>query len=208
MKRLLGIILLATSLLLGFAPTALAQENDLNGLSVEVVNTIEAPAFGFEGENPFGAQGPVQINATVEFAVCCDGFYDIDLSGDQISMRWIGDAQFARVIEEGTFDRYYFTFGEPILAGASNSANATLQPNITVLSPTELLVVISSGMEIGDGFDALIDVAVVGGDSSPSELAFTGASTWQLALVGATAIIGGAALVTASRHPRFATTNG
>lgn len=200
MKTKLTTLLLSAALVFVLAPTAQAQDNDLNDVGVKIVNTIEAPAFGFEGENFFGEQGPVAINATIEFAQCCDGFYEVNLTGNQISMKWIGDAQFARVIEPGTYDRYYFTFLEPVLAGASLNPSSTLPANVTVTSPTEMLVEVAPGMEVGDGFNALIDVAVVGGSGGSAELAFTGVETGLAAVGGATAIAAGALLIGWSRR--------
>ncbi len=200
MKRIFSILALSAALLATFTPSAMADNHggSLDGVSVKIDNTIEAPAFGFEGETPFGSQGPVAINATVEFAQCCDGFYAVDIDETHVSMTWIGDASFARVIEPGTFDRYYFTFGEPVLAGARLNSTSTLPANVTVTSPTTMTVVIGEGMQIGDGFDAVIDLQLVG--AAPAQLAFTGAETTVLAIVGATAVAAGAGLVAWSRR--------
>lgn len=201
MKRILAILTLTAALLAAFAPAAAADDHldgDLTGVSIKIENTIESQAFGFTEETPFGAQGPVAINATIEFAACCDGFYEIDIAGSQVSMKWIGDAQFARVIEPGTFDRYYFTFGEPVLAGAGINAASTLPANVTVTSPTTMTVEVAPGMEVGDGFDALIDLQLVG--AAPAELAFTGAETTVLAIAGGAAIVVGSGLVAWSRR--------
>lgn len=200
MKRILSILALSAALLAVFTPAAIADDHasPLEGVSVKIDNTIEAPAFGFEGENPFGSQGPVAINATVEFAQCCDGFYAVDIDGTQVSMKWIGDPSFARLIEPGTFDRYYFTFGEPVLAGASLNGASTLPANVTVTSPTTMTVVIGEGMQIGDGYDALIDLQLAG--AAPAQLAFTGVETTVLAVIGGTAIAAGAGLVAWSRR--------
>lgn len=199
MKRLITTLLFTVGLLTALAPAASADGHDLTGVDVQIDNTIQSVAFNFPDETPFGSQGPETIGAGVEFAECCDGFYAVDLSADQISMTWIGDDDtYARVIEDGTFDRYYFTFDEPVLAGASLNSASTLPADITVASATELLIVVGPGMEIGTGFDALIDVTVAEG--GPSELASTGVSSWELAIIGATAIVGGAMLVTWSRR--------
>ena len=197
MKRLFTGLLLAAMMMMAAAPAASADDHDLNGVSVKIDNTIESQAVGFPEETPFGSQGPVAINATIEFAECCDGFYEVDLTENQISMRWIGEDSFARVIEDGTFDRYYFTFGEPVLAGATLAPSSTLPVEITVVSATEMIVEVGPGMQIGDGFDALIDLTLVG--VGPSELAFTGAYSWQIALGGLAAIAVGAGLVAMER---------
>ncbi len=201
MKRILSSLALTAALLAAFAPAAAANDHsnaDLEGVSVKIDNTIEAPAFGFDGETPFGSQGPVAINATVEFAACCDGFYVVDIDGTQVSMKWIGDAQFARVIEPGTYDRYYFTFGEPVLAGARLNGASTLPANVTVTSPTTMTVEVAPGMQVGEGFDAFIDLQLVG--AAPAQLAFTGAETTVLAIIGSTAVVAGAGLVAWSRR--------
>lgn len=197
MKRIISALALAALLVAFAAQPAQADGHDLNGVSVKVENTIESVAFDFPEETPFGEQGPVAINATIEFAECCDGFYEVDLTGNQISMRWIGAESFARVIEEGTYDRYYFTFGEPVLASASTSSSSTLPVITTVLSPTELLVEVGPGMQVGAGFDALIDVNVSG---DANELAFTGVETGPLAVIGVTSIVAGLTLVAWSRE--------
>jgi len=197
MKRITTTLLLAFGLLALAAMPASADGHGLTTTSVEIENTIESPTFGFDEETPFGDQGPKIVGDTVEFPECCDGFYAIDLSSDQISMKWIGDSQYARVIEDGTFDRYYFTFDEPVLESASLNASSTLPVNVTVTSATELIVEVAPGMEVGDGFDALIDVAT--SEGTPTELASTGVSSWQLAIIGATIVVAGVMLVGWSR---------
>ena len=201
MKRILSTLAIGAALLALLAPAAVADDHvdaGLDGVSIKIDNTIESQAFGFLEETPFGSQGPVAINDTIEFADCCDGFYVVDITDTQVSMKWIGDAQFARVIEPGTFDRYYFTFGQPVLAGASINAASTLPANVTVTSPTTMTVEIGPGMQVGDGFDATIDLRLLG--AQPSELAFTGAETTTLAVAGGAAIALGAGLLAYSRR--------
>ena len=62
-----------------------------------------------------------------------------------------------------------------------------------------MTVEVGPGMQIGDGFDVVIDVTTVAG---PAELAFTGAGSAELAVIGATAIAGGVGLVAWSRRRR------
>jgi len=111
-------------------------------------------------------------------------------------MKWVGDSQYARVIEDGTFDRYYFTFDEPILKSVSLASSSTLPANLTVSSSTELLVEVAPGMEVGDGFDVVIDVVPL------EELAVTGAGSAELLIIGLTVLVAGAMLVTAARNGR------
>lgn len=200
--RTMAIFVFAAALLATFAPGAHANDHDLNGVSVKVENTIEAPAFGFDGEAPFGGMGPVQVNATVEFADPEVLYYTIDVTGNQISMTWVGPDNIERVIEEGTYDRYYFTFGEPLLAGATLNGASTLPANVRVTSPSTLTVEVGPGMQVGDAFFSIIDIAIVGDSAPAAELAFTGASTAQLAVIGATAVASGAGLVAWSRKVR------
>lgn len=198
MKRILTTLVLAAALMLTLAPAAQADDHDLTGVSVQIDNTIESVAFDFPEETPFGSQGPTAIGPGIEFAECCDGFYEIDFAGDQFSMRWIGDPQFARVIEDGTYDRYYINFDEPVLAGAAVASSSTLPATVTVASTTQLIVEIGPGMEVGDGFDATINLTIA--DGGPTELATTGVDSWQLAIIGATVVLAGMAFVAASRN--------
>lgn len=96
MRRQLIGVLFALATLLALAPAASADDHGLDGVSIKIDNTIESQAFGFPEETPFGSQGPVAINDTIEFAACCDGFYAVDLTDSQITMRWIGDDSFER----------------------------------------------------------------------------------------------------------------
>lgn len=193
MKRPFTALVVVVTLIVGSAATALADGHGLDGVSVTVDNTIESVAFDFPEETPFGSQGPVVVGDGVELPTCCDDFYAVDLSDDQISMRWIGDNSFARVIEDGTFDRYYFTFDQPVLAGASLAADSTLAAKLTVVSATELVVEVGPGLEVGEGFDAIINVTLA--EPSPNELAVTGVETWQFAVIGVTAVGAGVTIM-------------
>ena len=129
----------------------------LSGLTVAVVNTFESLDQTDGAEVPFGVPEEAVVGPGIEFAPFL--LYDIDVADDEIHMAYAGDETLARVIEAGTVDRYRFTFSEGVLEDAEADETAALVPRVTVESPTTLLVEIGEGMEIGDGFDAVIRVA-------------------------------------------------
>lgn len=92
------------------------------------------------------------------------GPFIIDVSDASISMAWnTEDPQWdelERVLEEGTADVYTLTFDDPVLGGlgAASHEEAVLQPDLSVISETELRIELGSGMQVGDGLDALIEL--------------------------------------------------
>lgn len=133
-----------------------ASQRGLTGLSVEVVNTFESVDQTDGEEVPFGEPESAVVGPEIEFAPFI--LYDIDISDGEISMDYAAGEELARVIEAGTVDRYRFTFSEDVLEDAVADDTAPLVPRVRVESPTTLLVEIGEGMEIGDGFGAVIEV--------------------------------------------------
>ncbi len=128
----------------------------LTGLSVDVANTFESVDQTDGEEVPFAEPESAVVGPEIEFAPFI--LYDIDISDGEISMDYAGGEELARVIEAGTADRYRFTFSEGVLEEAVADDAAPLVPRVRVESPTTLLVEIGEGMEIGDGFRAVIAV--------------------------------------------------
>lgn len=119
--------------------------------SVTLQNTLEKPDFpGFETEANFGDPATKTVSDDVEFAAFV-GIYDIDIDDSSITFSMSDAAKenadisaLFRTIEEGTFDRYYFTFDE-----AQNFESVeTDDTNVTasVVSDKEIKV------EVGPGF--------------------------------------------------------
>ena len=141
----------------------------LIGTTATVSSTIQSTAGTNGMETDFGdpASATVVDNATdPEFATYVNR-YDIDIDANTISMVFNpaddSTPDPSGVIEPGTFYRYYFEFDlstNESIAAASASASATLVPNVSVNGNT-VVVEIGPGMEIGDGFDALIDVDIL-----------------------------------------------
>ena len=95
------------------------------------------------------------------------GAYDIDIDANTISMTFNRSGAPISVqpgvVPNGTFDRYYFTFdlaSNESISAVSASTNSSLQPNVSFNGNT-VVVEIGPGMEVGPGFDALINVNIL-----------------------------------------------
>lgn len=132
----------------------------LIGTNAVVAHTVQTPGVDSGQEVPFGAPGNAVVAddaADPEF-VAFGGQYDIDIDANTISMIWNSDT----VPNTATTFRYYFSFdlaSNETISSASASTAATLQPNVSV-SGNMVVVEITPGMQIGDGFDAVINVDV------------------------------------------------
>lgn len=134
--------------------------------SVSVRNTLQTAAdtaSGGTGGNDlpveviFGApEGTYNLSATVsedeaEFSGYLEGLYTIDMKRDEINFELVAGADhpiysaFFRIIEPGTFDRYYFTFEEGHNIKDWSSDNSSV--SLGIISDKEIKV------EIGEGFD-------------------------------------------------------
>lgn len=145
------IALMFTSLVLSFS---FAQAP----VQISITNTIQG-AFTENAEVPYGQDvGFQEIGSGLELDDTTTEFvYDIMVTETGLSMAWVSNEnndKLARVIEEGTFDRYYIKFDQPVLAGASVNSNASLAPDIISMSDSELVIQVGPGMEVGPGFDA------------------------------------------------------
>ena len=150
--------------ILTLAGTATAEARSyLGGTEVTVRNSFQSIALTGGAEEPFGEPVTVQINRRkknepelVQFI----GIYDIDIDSQAIRFTYnLSDGSPfnpARIFKPGTYDRYYFEFESDILVDAWAERSERLVPMVTVLSPSSLVVEMGPGMEIGDGFDAVI----------------------------------------------------
>jgi len=131
--------------------TSCSKDPITKDVSVTLKNTLEKPDFpGFETEADFGEAATKMVSDEVEFAAFV-GIYDIDVDESSITFS-MSDAAKAnemisglfRTIEEGTFDRYYFTFDEAqkFETVETDDANVTA----SVVSDKEIKV------EVGAGF--------------------------------------------------------
>jgi len=158
---LLAIVAVSLLTVLGVANLAAAaqsedaEDNVLDGLSVTVENTFASEELTDGEEIVFGSAGPVEISDGIEFDECCDDFYDIDVASDRITMTWIGDDEYARTIEDGTFDRYRFTVVGATFADAVADTEQNLVPDVTFFA-NSISVKIAEGAEVGPGQDAVI----------------------------------------------------
>ena len=120
--------------------------------TVTVRNTFQSELFGFPDEIPFGDTVTADVShSNIEFAGYL-GFYQIDFTSNSLSFELLDEAAdnpdiaaLFRVIEPGTFDRYYFTFSEAQNIGSVTVNNASV--SVKINSDKELVV------EIGEGYD-------------------------------------------------------
>ena len=134
------------------------------GAAVTITNTFQsaaAPPTGTGGvetaiEDFRGVpSGSLAADTTVTFSgsevASFLDIYDIDITEETIRFVSVADtmnppsAGFFRVLETGTFDRYYFSFGETINATSVSTDSDFVNASLT--SDSELLV------EIGEGYD-------------------------------------------------------
>lgn len=92
--------------------------------------------------------------------------FDIDIDSQTISMNFNlaqGASDPSRVIEAETFERYYFQLGlaeNEFIESVSADPNATLVPNVSIQGTNTIVVELAPGMQIGNGFNALINLNV------------------------------------------------
>lgn len=90
------------------------------------------------------------------------GLYDIDFGKKSIHFRLAAEAgdptygSFFRIIEAGTFDRYYFNFDAPhrIKSGESDNSSVAFR----VISDNEVVVEIGEGFNFNPGTEFTIDL--------------------------------------------------
>lgn len=154
-------------IILVFACFACSDEEGtiLQGAEVTVRNTIQLAADTLDGGTSGsemsiemfqgleeGALGDTAvIGSGIEFSNFI-GLYNIDFGDKRITFTSTATDTmnppfpgYFRIIEEGTFDRYYFTFDMPLGGNFAVSSNDNV--NAVFRSSTTLLV------EIGEGFD-------------------------------------------------------
>jgi len=92
--------------------------------------------------------------------------YDIDIDANTIAMVFnrseASQSDPSGIVEPGTFERYTFEFDlaqNEAITAVSADQNATLRPNVS-FAGNRIMVEIGPGMEVGDGFDALVNVDI------------------------------------------------
>lgn len=173
MQRQKKILLISIALVMTFVSCNDDDDNTItpisNGAQVEIRNTLQTSADPAQGGTG-GAELPIEtilgapdgtynlsatVSKTIEFIDYLEGLYDIDLSENTATFTLVAEANdpiyssFFRTIEAGTFDRYYLTFpnGHNISSSSSTDSTATIQ----ILSPNEIVVVISEGWNFNPG---------------------------------------------------------
>ncbi len=161
MKRIILslILVLSTGLLAACTQTT----PTLEGSQLTIKNTIQSVAFNIPDESPFGKEITKTLSdGTTSFAASeTELVYDIEVSDSSIKLIWVDNPatkNFERVIEEGTFDRYYLTFDKDVIASATANSSATLVPTITKATGTEIVFEVGPGQQVGVGFDIVIDL--------------------------------------------------
>ncbi len=130
------------------------------GSSVTVTNTFQSTAFTGGTEEtiedlfqmPAGSlAATANVGAAVEFSAYLLGLYDININENSISFEVVaqeGDPTYGelfRILEAGTTDRYYLTFGSAQEVSSFSASNAAV--NLRIDSDRILVV------EIGEGYD-------------------------------------------------------
>lgn len=130
------------------------------GSSVTVTNTFQSTAFTGGNEQtiedlfqlPAGSlAATANVGAALEFPAYLLNLYDIEIDENSISFEVVaqaGDPTYGdlfRVLEAGTFDRYYLTFDATQNVNEASSSNPSV--NLRIDSDKVLVV------EIGEGYD-------------------------------------------------------
>lgn len=139
------------------------------GDSVMVRNTLQTAADPADGGTG-GAELPIEvifaapegaffadaiISDDIEFDEYLDGLYDIDLSENSIQFNLVAPANdpiysgFFRVIETGTFDRYYLTFNEDHNIESFQTSDPAV--NLRIESTNQIVVEIGEGWNFNPG---------------------------------------------------------
>ena len=106
------------------------------------------------------------IREKVEYIGYLNGLYDIDLDPECITFTLVANADdpvygpLFRVLEEGTVDRYYFSFSEGHNISSGTSSNGAV--NIRVISNTDFVIEIGEGYNFFPGETFKIDLESVG----------------------------------------------
>jgi len=126
--------------------------------TVEIQQTSQADFFNGGVETPVNdSGGPLDFTGVVETEVV----YDITLDANTglITMEWI-DGGPGEVLEDGTFDRYYFTFVPELVSNATLlvvdadgnpafPADDDVLPTVTVIDASTVVIEYGPGVEIG-----------------------------------------------------------
>lgn len=146
-------------------------ECSLTNVIVNISNTIQADVFPPEVAGAFGGAGTDNIEVdfgeasgavnSIFSAEDTELFYDISVGDGTISLEAISTfgAPFARILEPGTHDRYYFNFDSNI-----NITNVTVLSESTsdigdsriTYGENQIVVDFGPGLLVGFGFDAFL----------------------------------------------------
>ncbi|MEQ9406435.1 MAG: SdrD B-like domain-containing protein [Fuerstiella sp.] len=164
----------------------------LIGAEITVSNTYQSAAVTGGLEVPQGQPQRVLVEQSSDDPELTQfqGLYNIDIDGDRIAMVYNLSPNYgsdpARVLELGTFDRYYFDVEglapDEFISSVVAEPTRNLVPNVSLVDADTILVEIGPGMQIGNNFNALILVDVEQAPRSIDGETFTVSHTVQSTL--------------------------
>ena len=133
----------------------------LIGMNVDISQSVDTSTATTNNSAP-----TLPVSATATELTSFANTFDIDIRSSAIAMNFNytgpANADPSGVVPAGTLHRYTFAFdtasNETISATASTTA--TLVPNVTVQNGDTVVVELTPGMQLGNGFDAVINVDV------------------------------------------------
>ncbi len=138
----------------------------IEGVEFEVSNTFQSPLGTSGVEIPVGSPVSGVVSESGAVISQIGKSYDLRVMSGRIEMDFnpAGDNSLVGVVPAGTFDRIYVDFDlrrNEFLSTASARTNGqTLVPNVIVVDEDTLLIEVGPGMQVGSGFDAVIDFDV------------------------------------------------
>lgn len=140
----------------------------LIGRDVTVSSTTQSNLGTGGVEVPTGTPATVTVDdgVTDPELISFVDTYDIDIDAQTIAMNFNlaqGASNPSGVVPAQTFYRYYFQLDladNEFVESASADTGATLTPNVSIQGTDTIVVEVAPGMQIGNGFDALINLNI------------------------------------------------
>ncbi|MEL7176201.1 MAG: hypothetical protein AAGK28_06735 [Pseudomonadota bacterium] len=121
-----------------FTSAALPALADTATTMTQAVNFFENAQA--TGGNPMtvDVKGPVQITDAVELPGFAFAVYDVDVTGDRLTMTLIAELEKLQITQydDTTFDRYYFAFDQPVTSAAlSDATDESFSATVDIVAP-------------------------------------------------------------------------